>query len=431
MASLPLYRSFSNRPVFDRWSYSFTALAIVALLAGVTLVWRALRRARRPEQLPSNRRVVQRLFDASMLAWGGAYLLSAVGEHAQAARLLELNLFGSTQAVPAILEWLAMVGIAVAGLVMLRPIYSGRFGGIALAITASCILFILFEGGARVAALLFPKVQGFPTYASQIWMRNYVKLNSLGFRDTEHDTLAHDKRRLLVIGDSYAFGVGIEDPAARFGERLVQHLNQGNAEQWESENVSRGDTHTLDHLGFLRIGSRYQPDLIILLYVFNDIDYLWPVTERSVITDPGPSPWARFHPARLAFLNSFAFQQTFVRLRHLRFKRTAPPDPYADSAIVDQHLHDVKRLTDTARAVAPNVAVIPFDVAPLLGAAQRNRYNMFVRQARGLGIPIWPLEEAFGDRTYRSLIVNALDHHPNELAQDLAARAIADRIRGH
>ena len=49
-------------------------------------------------------------------------------------------------------------------------------------------------------------------------MRTHVRLNRQGFRDIDHALKADPGvRRLLVVGDSIAFGWGVPDPKDRFG----------------------------------------------------------------------------------------------------------------------------------------------------------------------------------------------------------------------
>ena len=63
------------------------------------------------------------------------------------------------------------------------------------------------------------------TGASLNWLARYWHENSLGYRDREWtpEDLA-GKQTILVTGDSFAAGWGINDPADRFGDVLAQHL---------------------------------------------------------------------------------------------------------------------------------------------------------------------------------------------------------------
>ena len=128
-------------------------------------------------------------------------------------------------------------------------------------------------------------------------------------------------RLLAVVGDSYAFGWGIRDAADRFGERLVRTLNQDTTEKWRLVNASVGNRHTLQEFALMDSVMRFSPDVVILLYVFNDIDYLSPPDSQVAWANHGKSFASRLAPIRLLFLNSYLFQELLVRFRQLTYPR--------------------------------------------------------------------------------------------------------------
>jgi hypothetical protein len=429
LITLPLYRSFSNRPILDRWSYSFGVFAALVAILWLTLTARSGRAIRRRHSVFQNQSTAVRFTECAVLAWGAAYLISALYLPANAARVLDFDFFGSLAPASALLEWLTLVLLSVGIAIRLAPVLKTKWQGPALALLSLLFVLLSIEGAARAKAILAPATQGFPTYSSRIWEKRYVKLNSLGFRDREHSiNKPNGDRRLLVVGDSYAFGVGLKDANTRLGERLAIHLAEGSAEHWVSINASRGNTHTLEHIEFLRQALDYKPDIVILLYVFNDIDYIKHITPRGAITDLESSRFGRLHPARVLFLNSYAFQETYARLRHFNPTSNSLTDPYADTTALDTHLQDVKRFAATAMESGALTGVVPFDVKVALGGALQERYDTFVRRATAAGITVWPIDSIFQDQNYRSLIVNALDHHPNERSQEAAALQLATRL---
>src|SRR5207249_4774664 len=194
---------------------------------------------------------------------------------------------------------------------------------------------------ARTLALVHPTVEGFPTYSDAIWGARHIVLKQEGFRDANHSVVApQGSNRLLVIGDSYAFGDGIEDPDDRFGAVLGRALQDSTGQTWEVLHASRQDTHTLHHLAILHGVLKYRPQVVVLLYVFNDIDYLSPITRRSMLTAAPRTVWQTLHPLRLAYKNSFLFQELYVRARALLFPLSASGGPYEDSGILQLHLRD-------------------------------------------------------------------------------------------
>jgi hypothetical protein len=330
-----------------------------------------------------------------------------------------------------VLEWVALAGL-LASLLCLVPKLPRRLFNPAALIAALAVVGLGLEGLARGAAIVDPEVQGFPTNRSRMWRRRYVRQNAAGFRDVEHALeVAPGVRRLLIVGDSYAAGSGIERPGDRFGSRLADALAEATGTAWEPIFAARSDTHTLDHLRFLSHGLRFRPDLVVLLYVFNDIDYLHPLTRRTVLTEHPRNIGQRLHPVRVLFTNSFAFQELYARLRHLTFASHGAPEagnhPYADSTVLLRHLTDLRAFGTSARAAGSAAVIVPFDVSVAASQPARVRYRRFVAAAEAAGVPVWPADQVFRELPFETLTVGSLDLHPNELANDLLARAFLPR----
>jgi hypothetical protein len=95
--------------------------------------------------------------------------------------------------------------------------------------------------------------------------------NSLGYRDVER-ALAKPAgvRRVVSLGDSFAWGVGIEhdDTYARRVERV---LNRRPGERWEIVQLARPGMGTVEEAEQLAAeGIAYGPDAVVLGFVLND-----------------------------------------------------------------------------------------------------------------------------------------------------------------
>jgi hypothetical protein len=428
--SLSLYTSYSRRVVLGRWSPEYTAFMVLVAATWLVSVARWVRRGKGPR----GGGPASALAAIAFLLWAAAYFLAALRTPDNAARLLDINVFGSVAAVPAALEWVALVcGLAAYGALVWRH-REARWVNVGLSVGAIAALGVLGEGAARFKAWVSPETQGFPTYEQQLWYRRHVTLNKSGFRDEEHRVEpSRGVTRIAVIGDSYAFGFGIPDPKERFGEQLGTALEHCTGRTYEVINASRADTHTLHHLEFLRGVLRYRPDVVILLYVFNDMDYLAPVTPRVRWAEAPGSIVARLHPLRVAYLNSYLVQAVYVRVREAWSRwgeglNTGEASWYRDSALLTRHLGDLARFASLARRDGAEVGIVPFDVAVVGSRAARERYVRFVAAATGL--PVWSLEHAFDAYGYSQLVVNGRDRHPNALANRIAAAAVASRLLG-
>jgi hypothetical protein len=426
VAALFLYRSYENRSVLGLWSpvYAGVLGAGLALLALVVLLgWRSARRGRAPS-------AAARLADVAILVWGGAYLSSALADPEAGARVLEADLFGSVSPVAAFGEWLALcIGLA-AVVVWLAPRLGETGRKVLLSAVALTVVALIGEGALRVRAAIAPQTQGFPTATSEQWTRRYVSLNGEGFRDVPHaKARPPGVRRLLVVGDSYAFGSGVNDVGDRLGEQLAGLLSERLGARWQSMSAALGDSDTLDEIGYLERMEPYDRDAVLLVYVFNDIDYLAPVTSRTVLTEHQSGIAGRIHPARLAFLNSYLFQELFVRGRLASYAMSDDLTPseraYADDAILDRHLGDLARFVERASRGGTPVWIAPFDVAARDGNRFADRYERFVSRAAARGLPVVSLAGAFDGEDRADLRVNRLDGHPNARANRLAAEKLA------
>ena len=423
LAGQAQYRSYAGQAVLGRWSHFYFVFLLVWLgVLAASLAW-AFRASRRYGQLGRIARARMGLLDLGLLGWGGAFLLSALDNPDTAGRLTDLNLFGSTYPPSVLIEWIA-AGLFVAALIVLafQKLPTALRGPLAAA-AAILLLLTAGEGAFRIRSIVAPSTQGIPTYCGALWERYHVTLNHLGYRDAEH---AKEKppgvRRLLVVGDSFAFGWGIDRPDDRFGERLAGELTRANGEHWEPLNASRPDTHTLDHIGFLESLAPYDPDAVILLYVFNDIDYIVPVTPRLM---PG-----KYSLRSLAYLNSHLFQEVFARFRQVRYRLSSAPatDPYSNADAVSRHLGDLGRFVEQARAGQARTWIVPFVIGVAPGDAALERCQRLVAAADAAGLPMLPVCELFLGRPLPELAVNRLDAHPNAEANALLATHVAEAI---
>ncbi len=101
-----------------------------------------------------------------------------------------------------------------------------------------------------------------------------VNINNLGFRGP-NTTATKQRRRAVIIGDSFTFGWGVEET-----ETWV-HLLQQKFPNWELLNLGQGGTHPGDHVQLARKALQMlQPDLVIVgVLAGNDLHQLMRVIE--------------------------------------------------------------------------------------------------------------------------------------------------------
>jgi hypothetical protein len=151
--------------------------------------------------------------------WGIGYFVNALDVPGNWGQFADLNIFGSSNPIAALLLWggLLLAMLALAGIVVPQG-RASKWGAIILAIWVMGTVLTLIEGGIRVSAIIAPQPQGYPTYTTALWSRTFASVNQAGFRDVEHDRAKSEARkRLLVVGDSLAYGWGLNRSEDRFG----------------------------------------------------------------------------------------------------------------------------------------------------------------------------------------------------------------------
>ena len=432
IAGLLQYRSYEQRPVLGLWSYPYFAVIVCAALVLLVVLIRMWPNAKAiDEPMPRSKLWRSTLLDFAVLSWGLGFLMSALDDPEHAGRITDLVLLGSVLPVAALLEWLALCLVVIAAGLYLASRMSAKQANLALVFGSIVATFLLAEGGIRLKVGLAPATRGFPTYSGEQWVDRYAAFNSEGFRDGDHALAAPpDVRRVLVVGDSFAFGIGIDRPEDRFGEQLASLLEEETGETWQSINASRGGSNTKEHLSFLDRGLAYAPDAVVLLYVFNDIEYLQPLEQRGDSARAPGSIFDRLRPFRLLYNNSYLFQEIYAHIRLIGIGSAEgdSQDPYLDDSLLSTHIEDIAQFATTAAENGVTAAIVPFDHTILLNDANQARYRRFVQAATAAGLPVWPMFDTFAGYSLEELTVNKLDAHPNERAHRLAAAATAERL---
>ncbi len=94
-----------------------------------------------------------------------------------------------------------------------------------------------------------------------------VSINSRGLRDEEYPLARTQKKRMLVLGDSFAWGFGVERR-----ERFTEVLGARHAD-WELINAAVSGYGTDQELLYLKYrGLDFRPDVVLLLFTENDFD---------------------------------------------------------------------------------------------------------------------------------------------------------------
>ncbi len=233
--------------------------------------------------------------------------------------------------------------------------------------------------------------------------------------------------RALVLGDSFAAGEGVqpgEDIGARLAEAWpgVEVLNHGMSGLGFHEEVALWNDHS----------RRYAPDVVVWIYVLNDLPssgpsgvvaragYAGPIDDRIVDRSgalEGPTGSALFDGALRAWRGRQvgAVVEAAYRQGH---------DPEVSGEALDRMQAELRGVVDSREGLAT-----VFVIWPLLHRLEdypfRDAHRELGRRAEAAGAVVVDLLTDFEGTDARTWWASQTDHHPNAAAQARAAAAVA------
>lgn len=313
--------------------------------------------------------------------------------------------------------------------------------------SAFCVVVIeVFLG------LIEPKSAPGTTYGKMI------HINSDGFRDHEFAIpKAPNTYRILVLGDSFTWGVGL-DVEQTSPKVLERQLNaRGAGPKIEVMNAAIPGYNTLEHLRLLKNrGLKYEPDTVLLVYNLNDIDYKPEVSadaSREELNarpvDAGTVVAAGQFDHRKGIRGLVLVLQGYSRFADLIVSRSGPLLrrfgflSSADYSWVEKTfqgyteenpgwIETASSLREIAEITTNRKIRFVIAIYPLLVELDRYRGKQAHATVRSLcteiGIECVDLLEVFEYKSGRSFWVNWKDSHPNAEAHRLVAERILRSI---
>ncbi|MEN8007361.1 MAG: SGNH/GDSL hydrolase family protein [Candidatus Krumholzibacteriota bacterium] len=251
-------------------------------------------------------------------------------------------------------------------------------------------------------------------------------INNHGFRGPDYEKRkAPGTTRIIVLGDSFTFGEGVRLEHT-FCSRLEEILNQRSGGVAEVLNFGTSTWGTDDEINYLeQAGLEFEPDLVVLVYVFNDADYAG-----------GLDLWENF---RSEYENRYLKHSYLASYMYATLKRRLYGQQYIDelldSAMQEQHkwtasMDYLLKGRHLAEAGGAKYAVVVFPFMYELDEQHpfRPLQLMLSDYCARNGIVELDLLEAFMGEAYTDLWVHPSDQHPNERGHRIAAEAIAGFI---
>lgn len=309
---------------------------------------------------------------------------------------------------------------------MAQRLSQSRWTGILITLTTIVVIFFLGEAYLRLFYVTTDSY-GF-TAMNYHWYRNFgwSQDNSLGYRDHEPLPDAPGLTRVAVVGDSFAMGHGINNLDDTFAQILERRLGAC----CDINLLAESGWDTDLELPFLQ-QYPHPPDVVVLSYYLNDIDYLLKGTEQdpdenfTFIADPNLS-W---------FVLNF-FLPNYLYYNLLQFTSTARASgfvgdlfsAYDNQVYWDEQRFRLSQMIDWTETNNMRLVVLLWPHLTAIDASQaaldkvRDVFN-----ARA--VPIVDMTPMLRPYSPGQLIVNRFDAHPSIFAHTLAADALEPIVR--
>jgi hypothetical protein len=260
------------------------------------------------------------------------------------------------------------------------------------------------------------------TLAARNWSDRYWRVNSIGYRDVEwtSDRLA-ERTKIMVLGDSFVAGHGIEDEADRFSNVLGQLLGPDYAVM--NVGQSGADTRQAIENG---LGFPHTPDIVIYAFYINDIGD----TVVNMGLDPFLVRVPEVPPALAPLVKgSYAFNFFYWRIYRLATRQWTASQwewllaAYDNPDVWQAYETLLLELDQFAREKELGLIVV---VLPNLLAVEDSR--PITSKVAGLyleqGVPVLDVADLIEDIPAKELVVNSVDWHANERLNQLIAEAL-------
>jgi lysophospholipase L1-like esterase len=300
-----------------------------------------------------------------------------------------------------------------------------RGGRLSLLAGSVLLTLLAMELALRAAAPDVPRPTGYSPVNTDL--RFGRPRNARGYRDVERALeKPPDTRRLVVLGDSFAWGAGIEYEDT-WAQRLERGLARRHGERWEAVNLALPGLSASDYAAQLPAEALpYAPDVVVLGWVLNDAETKDQMKARE-------RAHREAEAGRASQLEASALLR-FVRGRLLATRAARERVEYHRALYrdADPGWQEARRSLRTIGGLLRERGV-PWLVAifPLFGNPLDDRYpfaDVHARVAQAAaesGARVVDLLPAYRGLRHELLVVDGeRDEHPNEIAHRIAASVL-------
>lgn len=260
-----------------------------------------------------------------------------------------------------------------------------------------------------------------------------IATDSQGLRDDEYPTERTGKKRMLILGDSFGWGFGVEHH-----ERFSEVLEAAHPD-WEIINASAPGYGTDQEFLYLREkGTAFKPDVVLALFCVNDFDenvheerywYFKPVfvIERERLSPQNvPVPKATTKQRLQRFFLGTTYLGPMLNSAKDSFVRWVGPSPNQTGPVSDNNSGEEARMCDITHLLIKAMNELckeNHSMFILASVPMDSTYTAFLREMTELeDITYVALDASFESTSDRTSFPH--DGHWNARGHEIAAAAI-------
>lgn len=289
-------------------------------------------------------------------------------------------------------------------------------------------LFFVLEG---VFLFMRTTVGASSALCTQSWFqKHWEPMNAHGYRDSESVSEAaleenRDQPKLVVLGDSFAAGQGIDEADQRFPDQLRTLLPQ----EWRVYNWAFCGADTQDETEVLRTESATFPDaeIVLVQWFVNDIEG---AAKREGLNYVPQLPLMQIPGLDLLLTRSYFLNYVYV---HTPWQTDFGygaflEEAYGNESIVARYKEEWNALHQLiTQSEGAKMAVVLFPSMSRPEATQE--YVAFAKDlASQPGVLVMDMTETIGTIPAEERRVNAFDDHPSVRVHEETARLISQSL---
>lgn len=263
------------------------------------------------------------------------------------------------------------------------------------------------------------------------WVERHVVYNNYFYRDRDFQEAKSElTSRIGVLGDSIAWGGGIENLEDRFSNILERKLKDSGASV-EVYNLGRPGYDTQQETAEFEKVRHLNFDLIIWQYFINDIQPLYKSTGTLIVETNRDLPATiTFFTSKSYFLDylywriSPTYQQTFRQLRRADILQ------YSNKDLLKNHQKMIADFIRSFEGTDTQILVVIFPHIALLGPdyPAAHVHQIMTETFQKNNLEVLDLLPELARRDKKELMASKFDPHPNEDVHKLVAEKIFAKL---